>query len=203
MRLSTSRCHRSPAGTSATGRMWWVMRSRSTIVTGARCSRSRRTTTCSPCSSPGRSRSCDGACGHRAPVPRGGGRLAGARKRVRAGRRADRFYGATDLRNFLRKPYGPGWALVGDAGCHKDPYLALGICDAFRDAELLSDAIDDGLAGRRDIEDALVEYERRRNEATMPDYRLNLERARFTPIPEQRRCAPRFTGTPRRRASST
>ena len=46
-------------------------------------------------------------------------------ERVRAGRRAERFYGATDLRNFLRKPYGPGWALVGDAGCHKDPYLAL------------------------------------------------------------------------------
>src|SRR6185436_12504897 len=60
-------------------------------------------------------------------------------ERVRAGRRADRFYGATDLRNFFRKPYGPGWALVGDAGAHKDPYLALGICDAFRDAELISD----------------------------------------------------------------
>ena len=68
-------------------------------------------------------------------------------ERVRAGRRADRFYGATDLRNFLRKPYGPGWALVGDAGCHKDPYLALGITDAFRDAELLASTIDDGAVG--------------------------------------------------------
>ena len=103
-------------------------------------------------------------------------------ERVRAGRRADRFYGATDLRNFLRRPYGPGWALVGDAGCHKDPYLALGITDAFRDAELLATAVDDGLAGRRTLTDALGEYERRRNEATMPDYRMNLERARFTPI---------------------
>jgi len=102
--------------------------------------------------------------------------------RVRAGRRADRFYGATDLRNFLRKPFGPGWALVGDAGCHKDPYLALGITDAFRDAELLANAVHDGLSGRSDLDDALAEYERRRNEATMPDYRMNLERARFTPI---------------------
>jgi flavin-dependent dehydrogenase len=109
-------------------------------------------------------------------------------ERVRAGRRADRFYGATDLRNFFRKPYGPGWALVGDAGAHKDPYLALGICDALRDAELISDAIDDGLAGRRDIEDALREFERRRNEASLPDYRLNLERARFTPIPPEQRA---------------
>ena len=68
-------------------------------------------------------------------------------ERVRAGRRAERFSGAANLPNFLRRPYGPGWALVGDAGCHKDPYLALGICDAFRDAELLVDAIDQGLTG--------------------------------------------------------
>ena len=108
-------------------------------------------------------------------------------ERIRAGRRADRFYGATDLRNFLRTPYGPGWALVGDAGCHKDPYLALGICDAFRDAELLAEAVSDGIAGRRALTDALVEYERRRNEATMPDYRVNLDRARFTPASPQQR----------------
>ena len=58
-------------------------------------------------------------------------------ERVRAGQRAEKFSGAANLPNFMRRPYGPGWALVGDAGCHKDPYLALGICDAFRDAELL------------------------------------------------------------------
>ncbi len=108
-------------------------------------------------------------------------------ERVRAGRRADRFYGATDLRNFLRKPYGPGWALVGDAGCHKDPYLALGVADAFRDAELLANAVDDGLSGRRDLAQALADYERRRNEMTMPDYRMNLERARFTPVSQAER----------------
>jgi len=107
-------------------------------------------------------------------------------ERVRAGRRADRFYGATDVRNFLRRPYGPGWALVGDAGCHKDPYLALGVADAFRDAELLAAAIDDGLAGRAEMTAALAEYERRRNEATMPDYRANLARAQFAVSPEER-----------------
>jgi 2-polyprenyl-6-methoxyphenol hydroxylase-like FAD-dependent oxidoreductase len=60
--------------------------------------------------------------------------------------------------------------------------LALGITDAFRDAELLATAVHDGLSGRGGLDDALAEYERRRNEATMPDYRMNLERARFTPI---------------------
>ena len=39
--------------------------------------------------------------------------------------------GATDIPNFFRKPYGSGWALVGDAGYHKDPYTAQGITDAF------------------------------------------------------------------------
>jgi flavin-dependent dehydrogenase len=46
-------------------------------------------------------------------------------ERLQNGRREERFYGAADVPNFFRKPYGPGWALVGDAGVHKDPFLAL------------------------------------------------------------------------------
>jgi flavin-dependent dehydrogenase len=67
-------------------------------------------------------------------------------ERIRSGRQAERFYGTADLPNFFRKPYGPGWALVGDAGYHKDPYMALGIWDAFRDAELVASAIEEGLS---------------------------------------------------------
>jgi flavin-dependent dehydrogenase len=104
-------------------------------------------------------------------------------ERLMAGRRRERYYGATDLPNFLRKPYGPGWALVGDAGCHKDPFMALGICDAFRDAELLADTCDAGLSGRG-LDEVLPEYEHRRNEATLPDYRANLHLAQFKPLPE-------------------
>jgi flavin-dependent dehydrogenase len=48
------------------------------------------------------------------------------------------------VRGQFRKPYGPGWALVGDAGYFKDPFAAHGISDAFRDAELLTEAIVDG-----------------------------------------------------------
>jgi 2-polyprenyl-6-methoxyphenol hydroxylase-like FAD-dependent oxidoreductase len=105
--------------------------------------------------------------------------------RVRSGRREERFYGATDLPNFFRKPYGPGWALVGDAGCHKDPFLALGVCDAFRDAELLADALDDGLSGQCSLDVAMANYERRRNEATMADYQQNLHLAQFKPLPAE------------------
>ena len=42
--------------------------------------------------------------------------------------------------------------------------------------------MDDGLSGRRDFDEAMADYERRRNEATTPDYHMNLERARFTPM---------------------
>ena len=105
--------------------------------------------------------------------------------RMRAGRREERFYGATDLPNFYRKPYGEGWALVGDAGCHKDPYMALGISDALRDADLLGAAIVDALGGRRPWQDALSGYERQRNEESAAEFRQNLSGARFDPVPAE------------------
>jgi len=62
---------------------------------------------------------------------------------------------------------------VGDAGHHKDPAGGFGISDAFRDAELLSDALDAGLSGRRPMSDSLADYERARNEAALPAYDFN------------------------------
>ena len=100
-------------------------------------------------------------------------------------RRVERFYGATDLPNFFRKPFGPGWALVGDAGCHKDPYLALGICDALRDADFLVDALASGLSAGGDLEAALAGYEAQRNAASMEQFRQNLHLAQFKPMPAE------------------
>ncbi len=102
---------------------------------------------------------------------------------VHNGRREERFVGTADLPNFFRKPYGPGWALVGDAGYHKDPHLGQGITDAFRDAELVAEAIDAGLSGRQPLEEALADYERQRNELTMPIYELNSRFAALEPPP--------------------
>jgi flavin-dependent dehydrogenase len=103
--------------------------------------------------------------------------------RIRASRRAERVYGHADMPNFLRKPFGPGWALVGDAGCHKDPFLALGCCDALRDAELLADAAHLGLAGAAPLDQALQAYEQQRNTATFPDYEENIRMARLLRVP--------------------
>ncbi len=47
-------------------------------------------------------------------------------ERLRAARRETRIVG-TSVRNFFRKPFGPGWALVGDAGYTKDFITAQGI----------------------------------------------------------------------------
>ena len=106
-------------------------------------------------------------------------------ERVRAGSRAERWYGTADLNNFFRTPFGPGWALVGDAGFHKDPILAQGISDAFRDAELLADAIDAGFAGQMPLGEALRDYEQRRNDAALPGYEQNCAAASFMPPPPE------------------
>jgi 2-polyprenyl-6-methoxyphenol hydroxylase-like FAD-dependent oxidoreductase len=107
--------------------------------------------------------------------------IPGLAERVRSGRRAERFKGTAELPNFFRRPYGPGWALVGDAGYHKDPGTAQGITDAFRDAERLSAAIDTGFAGRCPPMDALAEYERQRNAAVQPMYELTCQLAALEP----------------------
>ena len=106
-------------------------------------------------------------------------------ERVRAGSRAERWYGTADLNNFFRVPYGPGWALVGDAGFHKDPILAQGISDAFRDAELVANAIDAGLAGLTPVGEALRDYEQHRNDVAFPGYEQNCAAASFTPPPPE------------------
>jgi flavin-dependent dehydrogenase len=102
-------------------------------------------------------------------------------ERVRASKRVEPFFGTADLPNFFRKPFGPGWALAGDAGLIKDPITGQGIGDAFRDAELLADAIDAGLSGRRPLDEALAGYQRKRDEETLPMYEFTTQLVTFAP----------------------
>ncbi|HYB01997.1 MAG TPA: hypothetical protein VED37_17380 [Ktedonobacteraceae bacterium] len=103
-------------------------------------------------------------------------------ERVRQGQRAERFSGSGEMTNAYRKPAGPGWALVGDAGYLKDPITAFGISDAFRDAELLATALDDGFTGRQPLEEALDHYEQQRNAASKPFYEFTLDTAQMKPL---------------------
>jgi 2-polyprenyl-6-methoxyphenol hydroxylase-like FAD-dependent oxidoreductase len=102
-------------------------------------------------------------------------------ERVRAGRREEPFRGTADLPMYLRKPYGRGWALMGDAACRVDPILGQGITDAFRDAEFLADAVLAGVGGTQPLQNALKSYQRRRDEAVRPLYRYTAQRARLQP----------------------
>lgn len=98
-------------------------------------------------------------------------------ERVNRGTREERFIGTGDLTNFFRKPFGPGWALVGDAGYDKDPIGAQGISNAFRDAGRLAEALDQGFSEKVPLDEGLAEYERNRNEEVMPMYEFNSEMA--------------------------
>jgi 2-polyprenyl-6-methoxyphenol hydroxylase-like FAD-dependent oxidoreductase len=64
--------------------------------------------------------------------------------RLVAATRTSRLYRASEreIRGFFREPYGPGWALVGDAGYYAHPAAANGIHDALRSAELLHEHVD-------------------------------------------------------------
>lgn len=69
-------------------------------------------------------------------------------------------------RGFMRRPWGAGWALVGDAGHFRDPITAHGISDALRDAELLADALAEG------SEQALSRYEAARDALSVRFFEL-------------------------------
>lgn len=105
--------------------------------------------------------------------------------RIRGGRREERFAGTGFLPNIILKPFGDGWALVGDAGYHKDPVTAQGITNSFSHAEMLAEALDEGFSGRRLIAEALADYERRRNEEVLPMFEQTCRLASLEPLPAE------------------
>jgi flavin-dependent dehydrogenase len=72
------------------------------------------------------------------------------------------------LPGFIRRPWGPGWALVGDAGYWKDPISVHGLTDALRDAELLARAIGSTEPGEPDRSEALADYQTTRDRLSRP-----------------------------------
>jgi 2-polyprenyl-6-methoxyphenol hydroxylase-like FAD-dependent oxidoreductase len=105
-------------------------------------------------------------------------------ERVRAAKRAAPFTGGS-VHNFFRVPFGPGWALVGDAGYNKDPITAQGISDAFRDAELCAAAIEESLSGQKDYTEAMAIYHRTRDAEVLPMYEFTTQLATLEPPPPE------------------
>jgi 2-polyprenyl-6-methoxyphenol hydroxylase-like FAD-dependent oxidoreductase len=99
--------------------------------------------------------------------------------RARVGHPVSKVRGVRALPNHVRRAHGAGWSLVGDAGYHRDPITGHGITDAFRDAELLADALTDGVGGARPEASALAAYESARDVALADVFRLTRELTAF------------------------
>ena len=100
--------------------------------------------------------------------------------RLRAARREERFVGAA-VPNYFRKPYGPGWALVGDAGYNRDFITGQGMMDAFLDAELCVNALDKALSGTQPFDAAMSDYQRTRDARVKAMYEFTCSLATLEP----------------------
>jgi 2-polyprenyl-6-methoxyphenol hydroxylase-like FAD-dependent oxidoreductase len=87
--------------------------------------------------------------------------------RVRDGAPGGRIRGWAGVPGHVRRSWGPGWALVGDAGYFKDPITTHGMTDALRDAELLAGALLAVLGGSAEG-DALSRYQATRDALSRP-----------------------------------
>ena len=100
--------------------------------------------------------------------------------RLRAATREAPFAGG-GVPNFFRVPFGPGWALVGDAAYTKDPVTAQGMTDAFQSAEWCAEALDETFDRGRAYDEAMGDYQRRRDAHAMPIYEFTTEMAKLEP----------------------
>jgi len=95
--------------------------------------------------------------------------------------RVDRLHAMLKWDGYLRESAGPGWALVGDAGHFKDPTPGQGISDAFRQIEVLGQAIVGGL-GAGDLDERLAAWWRWRDEDALEKYWFAYDLGRAGPV---------------------
>jgi 2-polyprenyl-6-methoxyphenol hydroxylase-like FAD-dependent oxidoreductase len=105
-------------------------------------------------------------------------------ERVRAATRVERLTGAS-VPGYLRRPYGPGWVLVGDAAYNKDPITAQGINDAYRDAESVAAALHSVWAEGAAFETVMAAHQAARDAHVMPMYEFTSQLATLEPPPQE------------------
>jgi flavin-dependent dehydrogenase len=104
-------------------------------------------------------------------------------ERLRHARRTSPVQGMLRQPNQVRQAFGPGWALVGDAGYYRDAITAYGMSDAFRDAELLAVALDQALDGGAEEATALAAYQQQRDQALREIFEITCRLAAYPPVP--------------------
>jgi len=102
--------------------------------------------------------------------------------RVR-GARCEAGFAGLAVPNYFRRPFGPGWALVGDAGYNKDFITGQGIADAFLDAELCVNALHETFCSGRAFEVTMSDYQTTRDARVLPMYEFTTQLATLEPPP--------------------
>jgi flavin-dependent dehydrogenase len=103
--------------------------------------------------------------------------------RLRHARRTSPVQGMLRQPNQVRQAFGPGWALVGDAGYYRDAITAHGISDAFRDAEFLAIALDQALSADAEEGTALARYQQQRDQALREIFEITCRLAAYPAVP--------------------
>jgi flavin-dependent dehydrogenase len=109
-------------------------------------------------------------------------------ERLRHAHRTSPVQGMLRQPNQLRQAFGPGWALVGDAGYYRDAVTAYGISDAFHHAELLAVALDQALGASAEEEEeeeaaALTRYQQQRDQALREIFEITCRLSAYPPVP--------------------
>jgi flavin-dependent dehydrogenase len=99
-------------------------------------------------------------------------------ERLRAGYRTSPVAGMLRMPNIVRQAHGRGWALVGDAGYHRDAVSGHGVSDAYRDAELLADALHQALHSGT----TLAGYQHERDRALREVFEITCAMAGYPPV---------------------
>jgi flavin-dependent dehydrogenase len=104
--------------------------------------------------------------------------------RLAGGEQASPVSGMLHMPNQIRQAYGRGWALVGDAGYHRDAVTGHGLSDAYRDAELLAVALHHVLTDRAAEGEALSAYAAEREQGLREVFEITCALAAYPSVPE-------------------
>jgi flavin-dependent dehydrogenase len=98
--------------------------------------------------------------------------------------RISKLYSATprELRGYFRQPFGPGWALAGDAGYYAHPASANGIADSFRAAKLVHECVERAWSTGALPETQLGAYQATRDEESIGPYRFSYRLGKINPF---------------------
>ena len=103
---------------------------------------------------------------------------AGLAGRLAATTAVGRVAGAPPEASWMRTQHGPGWALVGDAAVHQDPWSGEGTDNAGADAVCAADAIAEWLAGHASEEEAMARRRAKRHPDALSSFDECTSRAR-------------------------